>query len=81
MSPAPEPEKREYCPRCRVGVEPGHMGDHMYHAHQEDRRKPAENQTPPPPEKREKRQQQTQPKDDGNTQTKKRKSRWFDRPE
>lgn len=80
MSPAPEPEKREYCPKCRVGVEPGHMGDHAYHAHQEDRRKAPENTTPPPPEKRQK-QQTTQPKDDGETQTKKRGNRWFNRPE
>lgn len=29
---------QEFCPRCRTAVEPGHMGTHMFHAHEIERR-------------------------------------------
>lgn len=72
-------DQSEYCPRCRVAVEHGHMGSHMYHSHGEDRRKSREQQTPPPPEKKERRQTQTAPKDDGGGEgkTKSKESIWF----
>jgi hypothetical protein len=55
------------------------MDSHMYHAHGQDRRKPAEEQTPPPPEKRERRTPKPAPKE-GEQETRK-GSRWFARPE
>lgn len=67
---------QEFCPRCRTAVEPGHMGTHMFHAHEVERRQQTTSKRTPA-------KRRPAPKDNGDEKDEKEKedtrsSRWAD---